>query len=89
MRQYIEELSGREWAEFNNQKEMWELQASHAKEMKLLDIELQKLEAKWASWLKIPVVIITLPIRVLLVIPLSIYAATKQEVPEFYQRFFR
>lgn len=88
MRMISDELSPREWAEYNNSKEMWELQAAHSKEMKLLDIEVQKLEAKWSSWMKIPITIITLPVRILFVIPLSIYAATKQEVPEQLWKFF-
>lgn len=71
------------------EREMLELQMAHAKDLKLLEIEILRLEAKWASWIKLPLVLITLPVRVLFVIPLSIYAATKQEVPEFYQRFFK
>lgn len=87
MRQYSEELSPREWAEFNNQKEMWELQATHSKEMKLLELEAQKLESKWNTWIKIPVIIITLPVRILFIIPLTVYAVTHQEIPEFYKKF--
>lgn len=83
------ELTSREWAEYANQKEMWQLSADHAKEMKLLDIEMQKLESKWSTWLKIPVTIITLPVRILMIIPLSIYAATKQEVPDSYWRYLK
>lgn len=86
MRSFSEELTPREWAQHNNEKEMLELQMAHAKEMKRLEIELQTLEAKWATWIRIPLVIITLPVRFLAIIPLSIYAATKQEVPEFYKK---
>lgn len=86
MRSFSEELSPREWAEFENSKKMFEIQATHSKEMKLLELEIQKLEIKWATWIRIPIVIITLPVRVLAIIPLSIYAATKQEVPEFYKK---
>lgn len=83
------ELTSREWAIYNNDKEMWELSANHAKEMKLLDIQLQRLEAKWASWIKLPLVVITLPVRILFVIPLSIYAIRKQEVPEAFWNFLK
>lgn len=71
------------------EKEMLEMQMKHAREMKLLEVEILKLEAKWQSWIKLPLVIVTLPVRILLVIPLSIYAATKQTIPEFYERFFK
>lgn len=86
MRSFNEELSPREWAQFNNEKQILEMQMAHTKEMKLLDLEVTRLEAKFNSWLKLPMVIITLPVRILFMIPLSIYAATKQEVPEFYKK---
>ena len=77
-----EELTAREYEEYNQQKEMWTLQSAHAKEMKLLDIEIQKLEVKWSSWVKLPLTVIKLPVMVLCIIPLSIYAAKKVDVPE-------
>lgn len=89
MRSYPEELTPREWAEWNNQKEMWELQAAHEIQVKKLEIEVQKLEARWSVWLKIPLVILSLPVRVLLIIPLSIYAAKKQEVPQEIWKLLR
>lgn len=89
MRLTAETLSTREIQEREYEKQAWEAQAEHQLRLKDKEIEVMKLEAKWASWIKIPVIIITLPVRILFVIPLSIYAATKQEVPEFYQRFFK
>lgn len=83
------ELTPREWAQFNNDKEILQLQMAHAKELKRLDIEAQKLDIKWATWLKIPLVIITLPVRILFIIPLSIYAVTRQEIPENYWKFLK
>lgn len=84
-----EQITPREYSTWEHEKEMWTLQADHQARMKDKDIELQKLEAKWGSWLRVPLVIITLPVRVLFVIPLTVYAVTHQEVPEFYQRFLR
>lgn len=66
----------------NHEKEMWEKQATHSLEIKRLDIEAAKLEAKISAWFKLPLVIVKLPLLMLLIIPLSIYAARKQEVPE-------
>lgn len=87
--QPTDQISPREYELFHQEKEMWELSANHAKEMKLLDIQLQRLEAKWASWIKLPLVVITLPVRILFVIPLSIYAIRKQEVPEAFWNFLK
>ena len=84
-----EQISPREYSTWQHEIEMFNLQADHTARMKDKEIEVQKLEAKWASWIRIPLVLITLPVRILFVIPLTVYAVTRQEVPEFYQRFFR
>lgn len=78
---FREQLTPREYELYNQQKEMFELQAAHNVQIKQLDIEAAKLEAKITSWFKIPLAIIRLPLFILLVIPLSIYAGRKQEVP--------
>lgn len=75
------ELTAREYELYNQQKEMFELQTAHAERIKRLDIEAAKLEAKITSWFKIPLTLLKLPLFILLVIPLSIYAGRKQEVP--------
>lgn len=83
------ELTPREYTIMQHDKEMLERQMQHAKDMKQLEIELQRLEAKWSAWLRIPMILITLPVRILFVIPLTVYAITKQEVPEFYHKWLR
>lgn len=77
-------LTPREYETMNYEKEMWEKQAAHAIEIKKLDIEASKLEAKITAWFKIPLAILRLPLYILFVIPLSIYAITKQPIPEEY-----
>lgn len=80
-------LTPREYELQQYEKQMLELQMAHTIQVKQLEIELQKLEAKWSAWIKLPMVLLTLPVRILFVIPLSIYAITKQEVPEFYHKW--
>jgi len=75
-----DQLTPREYEQYNQQKEMWELQRAHAVEMKQLEIEVMKLEAKWRAWLKLPVVIITLPIRFLFGIAYIVAVARKTEL---------
>lgn len=84
-----EQLTPREYELYNQQKEMFELQTAHAERIKRLDIEAAKLEAKITSWFKIPLSIIKLPLFILLVIPLSIYAARKEAVPEQLWRLLK
>lgn len=82
-----ESLTPRELQEMEYEKQAWERQAEHQVRLKQLEIEVMKLEAKWGSWIKLPVILITLPVRILFVIPLSIYAAKKQPVPPEYWKF--
>lgn len=89
MLQARESLTAREREEWEQNKESMERQMSHAKEMKILELEVLKQESKWSMWIKIPLVIITMPIRILFVIPLCIYAVTKQDIPEAYWKFLK
>lgn len=84
-----EQITPREYAAWEHEKEVWRAQADHQYNMKQLEVKVLETEAKITSWFKIPLVILTLPVRILFVIPLTVYAVTHQEVPEFYQRFFR
>lgn len=85
--QSSEQLTPREWAQYNNEKEMWELQATHALRMKDKEIEVMKLEAKWRAWLKLPVVIITLPVRFLFGIAYIVAVARKTELGDNFWQY--
>jgi hypothetical protein len=45
---------------------MKQLELELAREKHAADIELKKLEAKWSSWLRIPITIVKLPIYLIL-----------------------
>jgi hypothetical protein len=82
MRSFSDQLTPREYEEYNQQKEMWQLGADHAKEMKQLDIEVMKLEAKWSSWMRIPLKIVLLPVYILFGIAFCIAQITKKDMPD-------
>lgn len=82
MRTTENELSPREWAIHNNEKEVLEMQMAHAKAMKELELEVLLVEARFNSWFKIPLLIILLPIKLLLVIPVLVYAIRGKDSPE-------
>lgn len=84
-----ETLTPREYEEMAFQREMTEKAQIHAIQIKELDNEAAKLEAKITSWFKLPLTLLKLPLYLLLVIPLSIYAARKQEVPAEYWRILK
>ena len=50
MRTTENELSPREWAIHQNEKEMLELQMGHARRMKELELEVEMVEARFKSW---------------------------------------
>ena len=64
--QFRDQLTPREAQEQQYQKEMLELQMIHARTMKEKDIELAKLEARFSSWLRLPVLVLKLPVLLLL-----------------------
>lgn len=84
VRQVLDTLTTREIQDREYEKEAWDKQAAHQLRLKDKEIEVMKLEAKWSAWIKLPLLLITLPVRLLLVIPLSIYAAKGKEVPAEY-----
>lgn len=86
MRMSSDQLTSREYEEYNQQKEMFELGAAHSEKLKDKEIELAKIEAKWSSWLRIPITIIKLPVFFVFGIAFCIAQITKQKMPdEFWQ----
>lgn len=81
LRNHADTLSAREEQSYAHDKEMMELNMAHQKELKIMELEVLKIETKIGSWVRIPLTIIRLPVLILFVIPLSIYAAKKQDVP--------
>lgn len=81
-----EQTTAREYDQMAFERDILEKKQAHALEMKRLELEVLKAEAKISSLLKIPILLITLPVRILFatlsVIPISIWAATKQEIPD-------
>lgn len=82
-------LSPREYEEYNMRKEFFELQAQHELAVKEKELEVMRLEAKWSSWMKIPLTIIKLPVLLLFGIAQIVAVARKYELPEAYWRFIK
>lgn len=57
-----------------------ELELAIIKEEKLAEVELKRLEMKWSSWLKIPVILVKLPLFILLGIAYICSMFTKKEM---------
>lgn len=77
-----EELTPREWALYEQEKEAFERQASHAVEIKRLELEAVRLESKFGVWFKIPLEIIKLPVKIVVGLAVVVYAVRGIEPPE-------
>lgn len=68
---------------------MFEMNAQHELAMKDKEIALATLEAKWNSWLRIPLFVIMLPVRILFAIGYCIAVARKFELGDNFWSFMR
>lgn len=94
------ELTPREFVLMENERDENRLIREHAVRMKELELEitrednkaqvdLKKLEAKWSSWLKIPMTIIKLPLFVLLGMAYIFSMFTRKEQPRAFWDLLR
>lgn len=83
------EMTAREYEQHQWEVEEREKLFEHQARLKQMDIELAKLEAKWSSWLKIPVKIVLLPVLLVMALGYCIHAITKKEPPESFWRLLR
>jgi len=84
-----DELTAREYEQYQQEKEMFELQAAHQVRLKEKDLELAKLEVKWSSWLRIPITIIKLPVLAIMACSYFVHVIRKSEPSEAFWRFLR
>jgi len=82
VRQIRDTLTPREQMQMEHDKEIMRLQMEHQTNIAAMQLEVEKIETSFGVWLKIPILILSLPIKALLIIPLSIYAIRGKEVPD-------
>lgn len=83
------ELTRREVQLQEFEKEMFDKQANHAVDMKKLNLEVAKIEARWSSWLKIPITIVKLPVFIVLGIGFCIAVAKNKELPDKFWDYLK
>ena len=88
-RSYLEQLTPRERENIEHEKEMLLLQMGHAKEMKSLELESEKIGSKWTIVFRLPIALIKLPVAVLVCFVLVVYAIRGIEPPESLTSFIR
>lgn len=82
-------LTPRERAELDWEKEAAQMQVAYAEKVKEMDLEVRKLEAKWTQLFKLPMALIWLPIRFIMAFAIPISVITKKELPQAYWDFLR
>lgn len=82
-------LTPRERAELDWEKEAAQMQVAYAEKVKEMDLEVRKLEAKWTQLFRLPMALIWLPIRFIMAFAIPISVITKKELPQAYWDFLR
>lgn len=89
MIQSRDELTPREREQMQYDKDVIELQAEHTRAIKAMELETAKLEAKWSSWLRIPITFIKLPVFILFGVAYCIAVARKHEPSDNFWQFLK
>lgn len=89
LQQAPEMLTPRESVIMEYEKEEARLAREFEIRMKELDIQTQKLDIKWASWLRIPILLIKLPVYILFGFAFIVTSITKYELPKDFWEFLR
>jgi hypothetical protein len=84
-----EDLTPRERAEMDWEKEATRLQVEYAEKIKQMDLEVRKIEAKWTQLFKLPMAIVGLPIRFVMAFAIPISVITKKELSKEFWEFIR
>ena len=83
------EMTPRESLEHEWRVEEQRIIQEHAVLMKRLDIEEQKLEAKWGSWLRIPLTVVKLPVYMIMALGYVVAMARGGDVPANFWTYLR
>lgn len=82
-------ITPREQMEMDYQKEMTDRHMRHEKELKAMELESEKISSKWTVVFRLPLALIKLPVQILIVIPLTVYAIRGIEPPESLTSFIK
>jgi hypothetical protein len=82
-------ITPREQMEMDYQREMTDKHLKHEIELKAMQLESEKISSKWTVVFKLPLALIKLPVQILIVIPLTVYAVRGIEPPESLTSFIK
>lgn len=73
------ELTNREREEMEFQQQMFDRQAEHTQKVKAMELEVTKIQAKWSSLLRLPIMIAKTPLFILMGVAYCIAVARRHE----------
>jgi hypothetical protein len=82
-------LTPKERAELEWEKESTHLQVDYAQRMKELELEVKKLEVKWTQVFRLPQMVLLLPVKILASLAIPISVITKKDLPDAYWEFMK
>lgn len=82
-------LTPRERAELDWEKEAAHMQVEYAQRIKEMDLQVRQLEVRWLQLLRLPAMIILLPVRLVLAFAIPISVITKTTLPDQYWEFLK
>jgi hypothetical protein len=80
-------ITPREQYMMEAEKENFRMQLDHQKEMKRMEVEMTQMSSRWTTIFRLPLALIKLPVQVLVIIPLFVYAVRGIEPPESLTSF--
>jgi hypothetical protein len=83
------QLTPREAVEMEFAERKFDKEATYNLQVAELNLETDKIEAKWGAILKIPITIVLLPVYCLLAVAVIISIATKQKIDEHFWRLLK
>lgn len=74
---------------FEQEKTVTQMQLEHVQALKAMDYEISKIEAKWTIVFKLPLAIVTLPVKVLMAVGYIVAMARKQEPSDKFWEYLK
>jgi hypothetical protein len=84
-----EKMSDFEREEFEQEKTVVQMQLEHAQKLKNMDYEVSKIEARWTVLFKLPSIILSLPVKLLLAIGYIVSMITKHPDEKFWDNIWK
>lgn len=77
-----EDMTPREVIQHGWEVDMFTMQSEHTLKVKELQLQQSKVDSRIGALLRIPLLIVMLPVKILAIIPVTVYAVRGKDIPE-------